>query len=65
MEQDVKEVLESILAKDKAELDDQEKAFLLARRSYLNEEQRARYADLIKAHEDGLKGDKKAKKDAE
>lgn len=48
-----KETLEIILQKDKASLTTEELGFLMARRSYLNEEQRAKYADLIKKHEAG------------
>lgn len=40
-------VLEKILAKDKSTLTGDEKAFLRARRSYLNDEQTKRFADVL------------------
>lgn len=53
MDAQSKEMLETILAKDKDSLSDGEVQFLMARRSYLNDEQKKRYADLIKLHEAG------------
>lgn len=54
------QVLETILAKDKATLNSEEVAFLRARRSYLNDEQTKRFADVLE-DEDAPK--KKTKKD--
>lgn len=54
MDQITKETLETILAKDKDALSEEERQFLMARRSYLNDEQRERYADMIEAHEAGI-----------
>jgi len=51
MDQETKDILEGILKMDKESLSEEQKSFLLARRSYLNDEQRKRYADLIEAHE--------------
>ena len=42
-----KEMLDAILAKEPAALTDADKAFLKARRSYLNEEQRHVYAEAL------------------
>lgn len=42
-----KEILEDILSKDIAELVEEDKGFLCARVSYLNEEQRERYASIL------------------
>lgn len=46
-------VFDEILKKDKDSLSMDEIGFLMARRSYLNDADRARYADLIKKHEKG------------
>lgn len=51
MDQATKEVFDRIIEKDKDSLSEDERGFLMARRSYLNEEQRARYADMIEEHE--------------
>lgn len=53
MDEQAKEILATILEKDKERLSTEELGFLMARRSYLNDEQRSRYADLIKKHEKG------------
>lgn len=53
MDQQSQEILEVILGKDKDRLSTEELGFLMARRGYLNDEQRARYADLINKHEKG------------
>jgi len=50
-------MLETILAKDKRSLGEDEVAFLIGRRGYLNEEQYARYEDLF-AVADGKKAPK-------
>lgn len=55
MNPDAKEMLENILAKDVSSLNGEERAFLFARRSYLNEEQAKRYSALFK--EMGAKAD--------
>lgn len=47
------EIFDEIIKIDQAGLSEDQKAFLMARRSYLNDEQRKRYADLIKSHEKG------------
>jgi hypothetical protein len=53
MDTQSKEMLEAILAKSKDSLSTEELGFLMARRSYLNDADTARYADLIKKHEKG------------
>lgn len=55
MDPEVMETLKAILEKDKDLLSEDEKQFLLARRSYLNDTERARFADMIKDHEASLK----------
>lgn len=52
MNPEAKIVLEKILAKDKGHLSADEKAFLRARRSYLNDEQTKRFADVLEGTED-------------
>lgn len=42
-----KEMLDEILAKEPAALTDSDKGFLRSRRSYLNEEQRTVYAEIL------------------
>lgn len=59
MDKDSQAIFDSILAMDKANLSTEQLGFLMARRSYMNDEQRKRYADEIKAHEGGLKKSKK------
>lgn len=54
-------MFDTILAKDKDSLSEGEVQFLMARRSYLNDEQRKRYADLITAHEKAVKSGKVGK----
>lgn len=46
-------MLEAILKMDKNSLSDDQLGFVMARRSYLNDADRARFADEIKAHEAG------------
>lgn len=46
-------MFETILAKDQASLTDDEKGFLMARRSYMNDDQKKRYAEMIDLHEKG------------
>lgn len=55
MDAESQKTLDVILSMDKDSLTEDQKGFLLARRSYLNDEQRKRYADLIEAHEDAVK----------
>lgn len=47
MDAQSKETLDAILATEPAALTDADKAFLRARRSYLSEEQKAVYADVL------------------
>lgn len=49
------EIFDTILTKDKNSLSLEEEQFLLARRDYMNDEQKKRYADLIKEHEKAVK----------
>lgn len=59
------EMFDEILSLDQETLNDEQKGFLMARRDYFNDEQRKRYADMIKLHEAGklLKGSKPALED--
>jgi hypothetical protein len=41
------EMLETLLKMDKSMLNEEQAGFIRARRSYLNDEQRARFADII------------------
>ena len=50
---ETQEVLNFILSLDIEELSDDQKEFLMARRSYLNAEQKTKYSKLIKLHEEG------------
>jgi len=56
MDKTTQEVFDSILALDKDTLTEEQRGFLMARRSYFNDEQRARYKDLIADHEKTSKG---------
>ena len=47
------EILEGILAKDKSSLNDEEVRFLRARRDYLNDEQRKRFAEILDGDDSG------------
>lgn len=47
MDQESQKMLDQILAKEPAALTDEDKAFLRARSSYLNEEQNAVYAEVL------------------
>jgi len=47
MDQESQAMLDAILAKEPAALTDEDKAFLRARRSYLNTEQRTIYAEVL------------------
>jgi len=60
MDTQSQEVLAEILKLDKDSLSVDQRDFLIARRSYLNDADRARFKDVIEAHEKGLKGGKKA-----
>ena len=53
MDTESKEILEAILAKDKNTLSRDELAFVMARRSYLNDVDQKRFGDEIKLHEKG------------
>lgn len=47
MDQESQKMLDQILAKEPAALTDEDKAFLRARSSYLNEEQQAVYSEVL------------------
>ena len=53
MDSKSQEMFDAIIAMDKDSLSDEQKGFLMARRGYMNDEQRKRYADMIKLHEEG------------
>lgn len=53
MNPEAKEVLETILGKDKATLNQSEVEFLRARRDYLNDEQKKRFADVLEGGDAG------------
>lgn len=53
MDQETQAMFDQIVEMDQNSLDDTQKGFLMARRSYMNDEQRKRYADMIKLHEAG------------
>lgn len=59
MNPEAQAVLEGILAKDKSTLTDDEVAFLRARRSYLNDEQTKRFADVLEGEKSSKKSSKK------
>lgn len=61
MDQKTQEVLAEILKGDKDSLSTEQRDFLIARRSYLNDADRARFKDIIEAHEKSLKGHEKTK----
>lgn len=47
------EMFDQIIAMDQESLNIEQKQFLMARRPYFNDEQKKRYADMIKLHEAG------------
>lgn len=47
------ELFDRIIQMDKDSLTREQLGFLMARRGYMNDEQRKRYADVIKKHEEG------------
>lgn len=51
MDQESKKILDGILAKEVSALDENEKGFLRARRSYLSNADKERYADVLKVEE--------------
>jgi hypothetical protein len=53
MDKESQKVFDQIVSMDQESLSDEQKGFLMARRSYMNDEQRKRYAGMIKLHEDG------------
>ncbi len=53
MDKQSQEMFDAIVAMDQEVLNDEQKGFLMARRGYFNDEQRKRYADMIKLHESG------------
>lgn len=46
-------MFDDILSRDQETLSIEEKRFLMARRDYFNDEQKKRYADMIKLHKAG------------
>ena len=53
MDSESKALFEEIVKKDQDSLTRPEAEFLMARRSYMNDADRKRYADMIKKHEAG------------
>lgn len=53
MDQKSQEMFDEILSLDQETLNDEQKGFLMARRGYFNDEQKKRYAEMIKLHEAG------------
>ena len=53
MDQASKEMFDELIAMDQESLSDEQKGFLMARRSYFNDEQRKRYSKMIELHEAG------------
>lgn len=53
MDSKSQEMFDAIIAMDKDSLSREQLGFLMARRGYMNDEQRKRYAELIKKHEAG------------
>lgn len=53
MDQKSQEMFDEIVAMDQEALTLEQKQFLMARRGYFNDEQKKRYADMIKLHEAG------------
>lgn len=51
MDLETQKQFDEIVAMDQNTLNDQQKGFLMARRSYLNDEQRKRYAEMIEEAE--------------
>lgn len=53
MDNTSQEMFDQIIQMDKDSLSKEQRGFLMARRGYMNDEQRKRFADMIKAHEAG------------
>ena len=53
MDSKSQEMFDTIIAMDQDALTDEQKGFLMARRDYFNDEQRKRYAPMVKAFEAG------------
>lgn len=53
MDSKSQEIFDELLAMDKDSLSLEQKQFLMARRGYFNDEDKKRYADIIKLHEAG------------
>lgn len=53
MDKESKALFDEIIAKDQESLTRPEAEFLMARRSYMNDADKKRYADMIKKHEAG------------
>lgn len=51
MDQESKKILDGILAKEVSALDENEKGFLRARRSYLSASELEKYSDVLKVEE--------------
>jgi hypothetical protein len=63
MDKQSQEMFDKLMRLDIDALNESELAFLIARRSYMNEVERARYSVAIKAHEDSLDTEPKAPKE--
>ena len=53
MDQLTQEMFDAIVKMDKDTLDESQMGFMMARRGYMNDEQRTRFAKEIKLHEAG------------
>lgn len=53
MDSQTQEMFDQLKAMDQESLNIEQKRFLMARRDYFNDEDRKRYADMIKLHEAG------------
>lgn len=53
MDNKSQEMFDALIAMDQESLNDEQKGFLMARRGYFNDEQKKRYAGMIKLHEEG------------
>lgn len=53
MDTESQKVFDQLVQMDQETLSDDQKGFLMARRSYFNDEQKKRYAGMIKLHEEG------------
>jgi hypothetical protein len=53
MDKETQEIFDTILAGDKETLNSEQLGFIMARRSYMNDEQRKRFKKEIDLHEEG------------